>query len=467
MTHETTASTGIDLQSLVESHDRPFVIIDHDYRIVASNTAYEQIYGVTPCEAVGNTCFSVIHGNDKPCDRMGESCPHAQVFATGKKHTCLHVHHGTDNHTHQVRVTAYPLQSADGQLFMGELIEDITSPADCGDTDDLMVGQSKPFLACLEQLNLAAASDSTVLLRGETGTGKELAARFIHDHSARQAAPFLVVDCSALTGPLFETEVFGRAEDARSGHADGSAGLFEQAGAGTLFLDNIGELTGSVQAKVLRVLENGQYRQAGSREMLRLDARIICATNRHLWEAVLAGHFREDLYYRITCLNIQIPKLSERLDDIPLLAKNLLECTSRTMQHNYHLTDAAVQRLMNYHYPGNVRELRNILNTAANCCNNGMIDADLTQQAVFQQSRARERQHPDPLAAAAPALQADATTHGNDATAAEDHTSLRAIEARYITELLQRHNGNRRKVATALGISVRTLYRKLNRYSLS
>ena len=467
MTHTIPDNIGVDLHSVVESHDKPFMVIDRDYRIMAVNTAYEHAYGTTASSTIGDTCYRVTHGQDKPCDLMGEDCPHRHMFESGHPHCCLHVHYDQDNHVHQVRVTAFPLQSPDGTMYMGELIEDISSHAECYDTEDRMVGESKAFHTCVEQLNMAAASDSTVLLQGETGTGKELAAKYIHEHSARKNAPFLVVDCSALTGAPFEAEVFGQADDTFNNGTGENAGLFSRADAGTLFLDNIGELNCSLQAKLLRVLETGQYRQVGGRKLLQSNARIVCASNRHLWEAVLAGHFREDLYYRVACLNIQIPKLCERLDDIPLLAGKLLECASRNRQHDYHLTTEAIQRLMNYHYPGNVRELRNILDVAITHTSSDVIDTDIIQKAIFQLSRAREHSHTTTHDTTSPPLHTPISATEISDAGARENTSLSDVEAQHINVLLHRYDGNRREVASALGISERTLYRKLKRYRLS
>ena len=461
-----TKPSAIDMQSLVESHENPFVVIDRDYRILAVNAAYEQVYGTARHWAVGKTCFSVSHGNDKPCDLMGEDCPHKHVFETGEPYSCLHIHYDSDHRMHQVRVTAHPLHCPDGTLCVGETVEELSAHVDSRGAEDRMVGQSKPFLACLGQLKLAAGSDATALLQGETGTGKELAAKFIHDNSARKAAPFLVVDCTVLTESLFESEVFGHVKGAFTGSMGEKAGLFEQAEGGTLCLDEIGELPMPLQAKLLRVLETGQYRRVGGHKTLKSDVRIICSTNRHLWESVLAGQFREDLYYRVACLNIRVPNLCERIEDIPLLAEHLIECASKAMQRSFHLTPGAVRRLTEYGYPGNVRELRNILNVAATHCSNSAIDAQLIEKVISQLTEARDHHHHAKDDVAVPALQLVAVAKSADASGAPGFTSLRAVEAQHINQLLSRYGGNRKQVAAVLGVSERTLYRKLKRYTL-
>jgi transcriptional regulator with GAF, ATPase, and Fis domain len=330
-----------------------------------------------------------------------------------------------------------------------------------------MVGSTTPFLACLEQLKMTAAAHAPVLLQGETGTGKELAANFIHQNSPRSDKPFLTVDCTVLTEALFEAEVFGHARGAFTGSVGERTGLFEQADGGTLFLDEVGELPLSQQAKLLRALESGQYRRVGGRNYRKADVRIVCATNRHLWESVSAGQFREDLYYRIACLAVRLPPLRERLDDIGLLAANLLQPISRTLSLRFSLTDEAVELLKQYHYPGNVRELRNILFIAATQSSNGEIGAPVINQVLLQESRnGRGAAHAD--TPAEPAAQAHIEAAGPSPRGMPlDAPTLHEVEARHIADLLAQHNHNRRKVAELLEVSERTLYRKLKRYHLN
>jgi transcriptional regulator with PAS, ATPase and Fis domain len=466
MEKQNNKASTIDLQSLVDSHEKPYVVIDRDYRVLAANKAYELVYGKAREWAVGKTCYQVSHGNDKPCNQMGEDCPHQHVFNSGDPYSCLHIHYDSEHRMHQVRVTAHPLSGPNGALlYMGETVEELSARVDCSNAEDRMVGQSKPYLAYMEQLKLAADSDATVLLQGETGTGKELGAKFIHVQSARAASPFMVVDCTVLTESLFESEVFGHVKGAFTGSIGETAGLFEQAEGGTLCLDEIGELPLQLQAKLLRVLETGQYRRVGGHKTLKSNVRIICSTNRHLWERVLAGKFREDLYYRIACLNIRVPSLRERLDDITLLTENLLECAGRAMQRSYHLTDNAVQALVGYQYPGNIRELRNILSVAATHCSNGTINTDNIRQVMSQLTLARvQNLDVEDETTGAGKRASNASTEISDARGL---TSLQAVEARHINELLNRCAGNRKQMAAELGVSERTLYRKLKRYELT
>ena len=453
-----------DLQSLVDSHEQPFVVIDSEYRIMAVNSAYERAFGASREQAVGQPCYKISHNNDAPCHESGEDCPHVNLFEVGQRDSCLHVHHDANHRVCQVRVTAYPLYGSNGELYMGELIQEISAPEERRHNGRRMVGKTAPFLACMDQLKMVAAAQAPVLLQGETGTGKELAASFIHNSSARREQPFLTVDCTVLTETLFEAEVFGHARGAFTGSVGERVGMYEQANGGTLFLDEVGELPMSQQAKLLRVLESGQYRRVGGRGHRQADVRIICATNRHLWDHVKAGQFREDLYYRIACLAVRLPPLRERLDDIGVLAPNLLELISRTMSRNFELTTDAVEQLKQYQYPGNVRELRNILFIAAtHCGSTGDIDGATVAEVmqIHQQSRTQPC-----LNSSVETVAAAAAVAAPGLPEPDENVSLNDVEAQHIRRLLQTHNNNRRLVAEALGISERTLYRKLKRHGL-
>lgn len=461
-------SSGIDFDSLVNSHERPFVVINKDYRIMAINKAYEENYGSSSIEAVGNPCFQISHGNEQPCDLEGEVCPLKKVIITGDPCVCMHLHYDSEHRMHEVKVSAYPLRDSNGEMYIGECIEAIAGPENRRSGGDRMVGETPAFTACLEQLDVASSSDAPVLLQGETGTGKELAAEYIHNNSIRSSKPFQIVDSTVLTENLFESEVFGHERGAYTGSQGEKKGLFELAEGGTVFLDEIGDLPASQQAKLLRVLESGQFRRVGGIKTLKCNVRVICATNRHLWESVQAGRFREDLYYRIACLNIRLPTLYERLDDIPTLARNLLEGINRTMRCSYHLMPDAYEVLKTYRYPGNVRELRNILFIAATHSHNREIDKVLIGNVINNLPRCDSQYMGDRAGAeefyVAPAEQpADSRQSVSD----EGSTSLLAVELQHIKALLDRFEGNRKKVASALGVSERTIYRKLKKLGLS
>ncbi len=460
----------IELQSLIDSHEQPFVVIDRDYKIMATNKAYRKAYCTGKEPAIGNQCFKVSHHNNVPCCQLGEECPHSYLFENGEQKSCVHIHYDQNGQMHQVRVTAYPLRSSDGELYLGEHIQEISAPEHMHAAGGRMVGKTEPFTDCVEQLKLVAATHAPVLLQGETGTGKELAASFIHSHSPRHDKPFLTVDCTTLADSLFEAEVFGHTKGAYTGSVGDKLGLFEQANGGTLFLDEIGEMPRAQQSKLLRILESGQYRRVGGRNTRKVNVRIICATNRHLWDAVRDGHFREDLYYRIACMSVRLPTLRERADDIPLLAESLLEPVGQTMHRNLHLTDDAIQRLKAYDFPGNVRELRNILFVTATHSTDEEIGGALVDQIINQLRRGGGQQGNE-SSSSHPTGQSSPATEENAAPAAVNpaHTSpasLQELEAQHIQDLLNEHKGNRRQIAGVLGISERTLYRKLKKYGL-
>jgi len=450
---------NISLQSLIDTHERPFVVIDRHHRVVAINKAYQQVYGLEPGQVVGRPCYQVSHHSDKPCFESGGDCPHEKIYSGADSCSCLHVHYDDTGGIHRVRFKAYPLLDDSGEMLLGEVIEEL-SDVRPEQTDQLnMVGKSPAFLKVLEQLNMAATSDAPVLLEGETGTGKDLAANYIHLQSNRHDKPFLTLDCTVLTESLFESEVFGHEQGAFTGSVGAKEGLFELVDGGTLFLDEIGELPVALQAKLLRVLETGEYRRVGGRKTLYTNARIICATNRNLGADVEARSFREDLYYRIACLHIRIPDLRTRPQDIPLLAQALLDRISQATGRGYELTPDGVSELEAYHYPGNIRELRNILSVAAAHCMDGVIGApNIT--AVIGDMKSRR---PAPRGAVQPDRPHAVVVSGTGGEAC----TLEDIELRHIRRLLKQHEGKRRKVADALGVSERTLYRKLKRYHLN
>ena len=450
---------SIDLDSLVNSHEKPFVVIDKNYRIRAVNKAYEREYGTTKESAVGNMCYQISHGNDRPCSAEGEDCPHDQVFNRGETKVCTHMHYDADHRMHQVQVSAFPLKGSNGELLLGEGIEEVELIHNYVAGSESMVGESAEFLTCIDQLNIAASSDAPVLLQGETGTGKELAAEYIHSHSDRKLKPFQIVDSTVMTENLFESEMFGHASGAFTGSVGVKQGLFELAEGGTIFLDEIGDMPILQQAKLLRVLESGQYRRVGGKRLRKANVRIICATNRHLWESMLAGTFREDLYYRIACLNIRLPSLRERIGDVPVLTRHLLEGINRSMRCSYQLMPDVYEPLKSYQYPGNVRELRNILFIAATHSVNRKIDAALVESVI------KNLPHCNTLLESAISEMnhgvSTATLSSDSAKQSKEPLTLKGIEAQHVKDLLVQHQGNRKKAADSLGISERTMYRKL------
>jgi two-component system NtrC family response regulator len=301
-----------------------------------------------------------------------------------------------------------------------------------------LIGQSAKIEQVRRMIARVAPTDSTVLILGETGTGKELVARAVHQQSHRAEMPLVPVNCGALPEHLIESELFGHRRGAFTGADEHRTGLLQVANGGTLFLDEIGELPKAMQAKMLRFLESGEVRRVGDNDACICDVRVICATNRDLAEMVASGDFREDLWFRINTFEIPVPPLRERVEDIPVLARHLAARFAGPRGTADELfAPEALETLMGHSWPGNVRELANVIEHAMILCDKLPIQAEHLPQRFFTRSAAAI-----PFRAAA--------------------TSLRDLEMQAIHEALGRHNGNKQKAAEELGVSVKTLYNKLN-----
>ena len=425
----------LELQALIDANDQPFVVIDRDYRIVAANQRYGDAYGVTPAAIVGRHCYDVSHHATRPCHENGELCPHRALFERGEAVEVVHTHFHADDQPERTRIRGHALRGVNGERYLGEQLYPLE--ADTGTACDAMhmVGQSPAFLSCVDHLARVADCEASILLFGESGVGKELAARFIHARSARAGGAFIVINCAAVPESLFESELFGHERGAFSGSSGLKKGLFELADGGTLFLDEVAEIPLGLQAKLLRVLETGEFRRVGGTHTLNADVRLVSATNRRLLDEVDDKRFRLDLYYRLAGIDVSLPALRERREDIPALATFLLKRLSGE-RRACRLDEAAQAALQTYEFPGNVRELRNLLQRAVLTCRDGVIRAaDLPLPRV-----------------ATPAL--------------ADAQPLVDVERAHIRALLDLHRGHRNRVATALGITERTLYRKLKRHGL-
>lgn len=308
-----------------------------------------------------------------------------------------------------------------------------------------LIGDSAPMQTVCKLIAKVAPTGSTALILGETGTGKELVARALHDQSARAEMPFVAINCGALPENLIESELFGHRKGAFTGADEHRVGLFEVANGGTLFLDEIGELPKSMQAKLLRFLESGEIRRVGENDSFTCDVRVVCATHRHLDEMVAEGEFREDLWFRVNTFEIQLPPLRERSDDIPLLARHLASRFRKIPPEAEILAPETRHALLEHSWPGNVRELANVIEHALILCDELPIALEhLPGRFSSQRSRPQvmttmsKRLAPSPM------------------------RTLREIEMDAIHEALERFAGNKPKAAEELGISLKTLYNKLN-----
>ncbi len=429
------------LQSLVDAHQEPFCLVATDYRIVAANQRYADAYAGSDRNAIiGKKCHQVSHKSDKPCEAH-EECPLRQVFATGQAHQFVHRHYDQFGEPDYVTVRGNPIFDANGMVvLMGENITSISHGQDiCLDAERMVSGCCPSFMRVLDNLVTVAETEAPVLILGETGTGKEMAARFIHDKSRRANKEFVVVDCTQFTDDRFASDLFGHIRGAFTGAMENKLGLYEIADRGTLVLDEIGELSPAIQVRLLRVLETGTFRRLGETRERRADVRLVCATNRDLAEMVRSGTFRADLYHRINCMQVELPPLRHRLNDLAELSIFFLE----RVGHRAGMSDATHEVLLRYEFPGNIRELRNILERAA---------------LLAQGARIEPRHLPDDITAGKPSCHTN-PVHASEASVACPEPEL--DEARHLREVLARHRGNRRLAALELGISERTLYRKL------
>ena len=299
-----------------------------------------------------------------------------------------------------------------------------------------LIGKTPSMAKVKVLIEKVAPTNSTVLILGETGTGKELVARALHDNSTRADNPFVAINCGALPETLIESELFGHRKGAFTGADDHRVGLFEVAHGGTIFLDEIGELPKSMQAKLLRVLESGEIRRVGENKPVTVDVRVVCATHRDLPGMVAEEEFREDLMYRINTFEIHLPPLRERIDDVPDLALHLLKRFRRGGEAQ--LADDAIEALRGHVWPGNVRELANVVEHATILCDEGPIRREhLPQHFDSRQLQGAARQRRGVM-------------------------TLRELEMEAIIEALERNEGSKPKAAEQLGVSLKTLYNKLN-----
>lgn len=310
-----------------------------------------------------------------------------------------------------------------------------------------LIGETPPMQRVRKLIEKIAPTESNVLILGDTGTGKELAARRIHEASGRSSMPFVAVNCGALPEQLVESELFGHRKGAFTGADSHRKGLIEVADGGTLFLDELGELDRNTQVKLLRFLESGEVRRIGENEPFHVDVRIVSATNRPLQEMVDDGTFREDLYFRVNTFEIRLPALRERTDDLDALATHLIERLHTTRRIPLaSLSACAIAALRKHSWKGNVRELANTIEYALTLCDGGTITAD---------------DLPDTVSGAS-AVPAASTGSPNDIWSPDSPQTLRDIEMKLIYRVLDKHRGDKPKTAAELGIALKTLYNKLN-----
>ncbi len=414
--------------------------IDPEFRITSFSRRAEAITGRKAADVLGMHCHDVL--TSQLCDK---ACPAQHCLDTGDEEAERTTEIVTDNGTPlSIGEVAVPLRAEDGSLLGSLLlIEDRSTQADVlsevdGATFCGIIGRSKAMRQVFRVIEQVAPTDVTVLLTGESGTGKEKVARAVHERSGRRKGPFQAINCAALPETLLESELFGHMRGSFTGAERDRPGRIEATAGGSLFLDELGEMPLSIQAKLLRFLQEREYQRVGDNATRTADVRVIAATNRDLQAEVAAGRFREDLYYRVRVIPIELPPLRDRKGDIPLLAAHLLhDIASKRGRPELSLTPATLQRLVDHPWPGNVRELINALEYAV---------------ALAPGRRIKASDLPPELAGHAQRYSATREGEGS--------------EPERIEAALQLHDGNRSRTARYLGMDRVTLYRKMKKFDI-
>lgn len=444
------------LEAIINSSEEAISVVDEKGRGLVINPAYTKLTGLTEEEIIGKPATTDIV--------EGESM-HMKVLRTRRAVRGIHMKIGQKKRDVIVNVAPVIVDGilkgsvgvirdvSEIQKLTNELnrARQIIRTLEAKYSFDDIVGDSDETTAAIEQAKLGANTPATVLLRGESGTGKELFAHAIHNGSNRKYNKFVRVNCAAISETLLESELFGYEEGAFSGaKRGGKRGFFEEANNGSVFLDEIGELSANTQAKLLRVLQEKEIVKVGGTKAIPINVRVIAATHVNLEKAILEGKFREDLYYRLNKIPIQIPSLRQRKGDIPAIAERLIQKINQDYGRNVEgLTDSAVSYLQSYEWPGNVRELENILGRAIIFMNYNEIYIDVHHLPPLHKEEQVETKQNNLL----PELEEKALEH-----------LVTEFEGNIIREYLEKFDGNKTKTAKALGISVRNLYYKLEKY---
>ena len=445
------------LQAIIHSSDDAISVVDENGRGILINPAYTRITGLSEEQVIGQPATADIS--------EGESM-HMKVLQTRRAVRGVPMRVGPNKR--EVIVNVAPiivngkLKGSVGVIHdMSEMkslsrelnrARQLIRKLEAKYTFEDIIGKSDEMVLAIEQAKLGAKTPATVLLRGESGTGKELFAHAIHNASDRKYNKFIRVNCAAISESLLESELFGYEEGAFSGALrGGKRGLFEEANHGSIFLDEIGELSANTQAKLLRVLQEGEIIRVGGTKPITIDVRVIAATNVNLEKGIAGGTFREDLYYRLNRMPIHIPPLRNRKEEIPALCERLIQKINRDYGRNVEgITEAALTQLIEYDWPGNVRELENILGRAMIFMSNYELLIDVHHLPELKNSTHHKED-----------VQASHQPLGIGRSLAD---LLDEYEARIIQQTLSRCNGNKTLTAKTLGLSVRNLYYKLEKY---
>ncbi len=429
---------------ILDSINEGVFTVGLDWRITTFNQAAERITGVTRDQAIGSPCCDVFRANicEKDC-ALRRTMDSQKPIVNATAHII-----NQQGQRIPIRIATAILKDEEGNTVGGvetfqdlRQVEQLQKELQARYTFEDIVGRSAAMMRLFEILPQIAESSSTVLIEGASGTGKELFARAIHNLSPRKIKPFVAVNCAALPDTLLESELFGHKAGAFTDAKRDKPGRFALAEGGTIFLDEIGDISAAMQVRLLRVLQERVIEPLGSVKPVPLDVRVIVATNKDLAGLMQSGEFRDDLYYRIRVVHLELPGLKKRREDIPLLVDHLVAKFNRLQgKHIAGVSDLVLAQLMEHDYPGNVRELENIIEQAFVLCRGGMIELNHLPPELRPTSGHRT-QDGQPM-------------------------SLEAIEKLFITETLQRRNGSRTLAARDLGINASTLYRKIKAFGI-
>ncbi len=432
--------------SIIRGLALPFFAVDNDYKIIFFNEALEKLTGYSEQEVLGKFCHEILRS-----EICKEHCPLTETMSTGVDAINLEI---TIQHKNNLPIPVIMANSVirdkEGKVVGGtESLRDISFLKALQKeirekyTYHHIVSKNKKILEILDNLHDIATSNATVLIQGESGTGKELFANALHELSPRKDKPFIKVNCGALPETLLESELFGYKRGAFTDAKKDKPGRFQLAEGGTIFLDEIGEISKNIQVKLLRVLEKKEYEPLGSVQTEKANVRIIAASNRNLRVLVQSGDFREDLYYRLNVITLNIPPLRERKEDIPLLIEHFMDSFNQTVEGKINgITTPAMKLLLNHGYPGNVRELENIIEHAFILCRENYI---------------APKHLPDYLTDRFPRP----TVKGKKLEELVDN-----FEKELIEETLKQYGGNIERVAEELGVHRSTLWRKMKKSNI-
>ena len=424
------------VQAMINSIDKPAIFIDTKYTILAVNDAYRSTYE-TDITVGKSRCFEISHSHTSPCDNHGEECPIQTCISTQRSSNVVHIHNTEHGKTY-CDILLKPIKDENG-ITTGFLeILDRINFASADSQTDKMIGSSAPFKSILTKINRAAKSEISVLLHGDTGTGKELVAKALHESSRRSQKPFVIIECTGLNENLFESELFGHEKGAFTGATHAKSGLIDVANGGTVFFDEIADVPLSMQVKLLRLLETQCYRTVGGIKQRKADFRLVCASHKNLLALVEQGDFRRDLYYRIAGFPITLPTLTERKEDIPALAIHFL---NHSELHHKKFTPKALKQLCEYNFPGNIRELKNIVEQSALLADEDIIEVEDLPEQLFNSTINTPPTHNKII-------------------------SLEEAESIYLSTLCNEQSISIYELADKLEVSTRTLYRKLKKFGL-